>query len=96
LNERFTFNKISELIFEIDHDKICQVLFVFDLLSAATRENYDVLANLTAMNSQWHLKFGDLGKKGILRKLKEQYLMILVIHQTKTTLTDEPQELFWI
>jgi hypothetical protein len=35
-------------------------------MSAATRESCDVLAT----NSQWHLKFGDIRKKGNIKKTK--------------------------
>jgi hypothetical protein len=78
----------------MDHDKISQVLFVFDLMSAVTGEIFDVLADLIAMNSERCLKFGDLGKKEIIRKLNELHIMIQVIHQMKTMLIDEPQELY--
>jgi hypothetical protein len=33
---------ILELLYDIDHDKISQVISVFDLISAATREHYVV------------------------------------------------------
>ncbi len=39
-------------------------------MTAATRENCNVLANLNAMNSQWHLKFWDFRSKGNIRKTK--------------------------
>jgi hypothetical protein len=52
LNGRFTFNKIIELFCEFHQDKISQVIFGFDLMSVATREICDKLANLAATNSQ--------------------------------------------
>jgi hypothetical protein len=52
LNERFTYNKIIEIFYELDHDKICQVISAFDLMAVAARESCDLLANLVAANSQ--------------------------------------------
>jgi hypothetical protein len=74
LKDKVKLNKIIDLFYEMDHDKIAQVIFVFDLMTVATRESCDVMANLVAMNSQWHLKFGDVRKKGNIRKKQRSWI----------------------
>jgi hypothetical protein len=63
-------------------------------MNVDTKENFDVLSNLVASNSTWHLKFGDFRKKRNIKKLRGQHPMIQVKHQTKTMFLSDQQELY--